>query len=425
MAPIIQASRLSKRFRLGAARRPDDSLRETLIHGIRTSWRTLRHGWSDSQNGSGPEWMWALRDVNFSIESGDVVGIIGVNGAGKSTLLKILSRITDPTEGSIRLRGRVASLLEVGTGFHPDLTGRENIFLNGVMLGMTKDEIKAKFDEIVAFSELEQFLDTPVKHYSSGMYVRLGFAVAAHLDPDIMIVDEVLAVGDMAFQKKCLGKMGQFGDSGRTILFVSHNIAAVLSLCHRGIVLEHGTLAFEGTAKAAVDYYANKVSHLDQEKKTHIIDLWGAQGRPKQCEPWLRKLEVFTDGGQPFTGEIAIGTGLRVHVEFLLHRPVTHFDARVNFVNSYGQVIFAARSTYQPNANWGERSGVQEFVCDVPGLPLMPGEYFIEVALVIDDKCVDYVEDARSLTVLESDFYRSGTVPSLGYFVHDQRWQLK
>ncbi len=233
MAPIIEAVRLSKKFRLGMGRRQDDSLREALIHGLRASWQSLRGGWSDSQNSSGPEWIWALQDVNFSIEPGEVVGIIGVNGAGKSTLLKILSRITDPTEGSIRLRGRVASLLEVGTGFHPDLTGRENIFLNGVMLGMTKAEIKSKFDEIVAFSELEKFLDTPVKHYSSGMYVRLGFAVAAHLEPEILVVDEVLAVGDMAFQKRCLGKMGQFGDSGRTILFVSHNIPAVLSLCQK------------------------------------------------------------------------------------------------------------------------------------------------------------------------------------------------
>src|SRR5580704_9939167 len=260
MVPLIEVNHLSKKYVLGASRPREDSLREVLMHSLRSSWQTLRRGSSASQNASGPQWMWALRDVNFSVEPGDVVGIIGANGAGKSTLLKILSRITDPTEGYVRLRGRVASLLEVGTGFHPDLTGRENIFLNGVMLGMTKAEVQSKFDEIVAFAELEKFLDTPVKHYSSGMYVRLGFAVAAHLDPEILIVDEVLAVGDMAFQKKCLGKMGEFGEGGRTVLFVSHNMAAIENLCQRGIVLRKGQLTFDGGAKDAITHYGHTVS---------------------------------------------------------------------------------------------------------------------------------------------------------------------
>jgi len=425
MAPIIEAVRLSKKFRLGMGRRQDDSLREALIHGLRASWQSLRGGWSDSQNSSGPEWIWALQDVNFSIEPGEVVGIIGVNGAGKSTLLKILSRITDPTEGSIRLRGRVASLLEVGTGFHPDLTGRENIFLNGVMLGMTKAEIKSKFDEIVAFSELEKFLDTPVKHYSSGMYVRLGFAVAAHLEPEILVVDEVLAVGDMAFQKRCLGKMGQFGDSGRTILFVSHNIPAVLSLCHKGIVLEKGRLKFEGDAKRAVDYYVGAVSRAEREDESHVIDLWNNRGRLPQYQPWLRRLEVYTGQGEPFKGELPIGAAIRIHVQFDLQGPIANFDARVNFVNLYGQVIFAARSSYEPDRGWGERSGQQEFVCEIPDLPLTPGEYRIEAALVLEDKCVDYIEDACRLKILGSDFYGTGKIPSLGYFVHDQHWRLR
>ena len=196
-----------------------------------------------------------LKDVSFDVNEGDVVGIIGRNGAGKSTLLKMVSRITDPTEGRVVVRARMASLLEVGTGFHPELTGRENIFLNGAILGMRKAEIVAQFDEIVAFAELEKFLDTPVKHYSSGMHVRLGFAVAAHLNREILIVDEVLAVGDMAFQKKCLGKMSEVSRVGRTVLFVSHNMAAVENLCRRGIVLDGGKIAFEGTSKEAVlDY---------------------------------------------------------------------------------------------------------------------------------------------------------------------------
>jgi len=425
MAPVIEAVNLSKKFHIGAARTHENSLRETLIEGVRASWNALRSGWSNHNQAEGPDWIWALKDVNFSIEPGEVVGIIGANGAGKSTLLKILSRITDPTEGYIRLGGRVASLLEVGTGFHPDLTGRENIYMNGVILGMSKAEIQARFDEIVAFSELEQFLDTPVKHYSSGMYVRLGFAVAAHLQPDILIVDEVLAVGDMAFQKKCLGKMGQFGESGRTILFVSHNIPAVLTLCQKGMVLEHGALRFQGDAKAAVHYYASKMTRTDFEPKTHVVDLWNARGRVSRYQPWLRKLEIYTGDGAPFEGAVDIGTSLRFSVEFLLHRPSANFDARIHFVDAYGQFVFSSLSSYEPNSNWGERSGVQEFVCEIPGLPLTPGEYRIEVGLVVDGRAVDYVEFARDLKVRETDFYKTGKVPSLGFIVHEQHWKLK
>jgi homopolymeric O-antigen transport system ATP-binding protein len=425
MATTIEAVHLSKKFKLGAARSREDSFREALIHGLRASWQAVRRGWGDGGNSSGPEWMWALHDVNFRVEQGDVIGIIGANGAGKSTLLKILSRITDPTEGYVRLRGRVASLLEVGTGFHPDLTGRENVFMNGAMLGMTKAEIESKFDEIVAFAELEKFLDTPVKHYSSGMYVRLGFAVAAHLDPEVLIVDEVLAVGDISFQKKCLGKMGQFGQNGRTILFVSHNIPAVLNLCRRGIVLEQGRLTFAGDAKSAVEYYVGATSRSEDRSDSHIIDLWNSPRRLPQYEPWLRKLEVFSGDGKPFAGELATAESIRVHVEFQLREPIVNFDVRVNFTDVYGQMIFAARSTYERKRDWGLRSGVQEVVCEIPTLPLTPGEYRIEVGLVLDDKCVDYVEDAHRLKVLGSDFYGTGKIPSLGFFVHDQHWLLK
>jgi homopolymeric O-antigen transport system ATP-binding protein len=215
-------------------------------------------GSAQSQNSI--ENFWALKNVSFEVKQGDVVGVIGRNGAGKSTLLKILSRITEPTEGRIRIRGRVASLLEVGTGFHPELTGRENVYLNGAILGMSRAEIKAKFDEIVAFSEVEKFLDTPVKRYSSGMYVRLAFAVAAHLEPEILIVDEVLAVGDAEFQKKCLGKMHDVATGGRTVLFVSHNMQAVSILCNRGLFLRNGSLAYAGDVESTVDYYLNTFS---------------------------------------------------------------------------------------------------------------------------------------------------------------------
>ncbi len=248
--PAIEVSGLSKRYVIERESR-HDSLRDTLHHSARKLWRRLRWG-----TGFEREEFWALRDVSFSIQPGEVVGIIGRNGAGKSTLLKILSRITEPTAGQITLRGRVASLLEVGTGFHPDLSGRENIYLNGAILGMQRAEIRAKFDEIVAFAEVERFLDTPVKRYSSGMYVRLAFAVAAHLEPEILIVDEVLAVGDAQFQKKCLGKIEDVArNQGRTVLFVSHNMAAVQSLCQRAIFLRGGTLFYDAPVAVALQAY--------------------------------------------------------------------------------------------------------------------------------------------------------------------------
>lgn len=249
-APAIEVSGISKRYVIQHESR-HDNLRDTLHHTARKLWRRLRWG-----TGFETEEFWALRDVSFSVQPGEVIGIIGRNGAGKSTLLKILSRITEPTTGSVRLRGRVASLLEVGTGFHPDLTGRENIYLNGAILGMSRAEIRAKFDEIVAFSEVERFLDTPVKRYSSGMYVRLAFAVAAHLEPEILIIDEVLAVGDAQFQKKCLGKMQDVARTGgRTVLFVSHNLGAVGSLCGRSLILSKGQAAFFGPTEEAIASY--------------------------------------------------------------------------------------------------------------------------------------------------------------------------
>jgi len=250
---VISAENLSKRFVIGHQRDSRDGLRHVIENACRNPF-----GWLKSRRAArqkAHEDFWALDDVSFQIKRGDVVGIIGRNGAGKSTLLKILSRITEPTRGRVRLNGRVASLLEVGTGFHPELTGRENIYLNGAILGMSKTEIRRKFDEIVAFSEIDQFLDTPVKRYSSGMYVRLAFAVAAHLEPDILIVDEVLAVGDAEFQRKCLGKMHDVAHGGRTILFVSHNMQAVSVLCNRALFFRNGSVVHAGSARETIDVY--------------------------------------------------------------------------------------------------------------------------------------------------------------------------
>src|SRR6185436_12079439 len=229
MKPIVRVESLSKQYRLGSRESAYGTLRESIVEAVRSPFKRLR-----SNNGNS---IWALQDLNFEVAPGEVLGIVGRNGAGKSTLLKVLSRITQPTTGRAELFGRVASLLEVGTGFHPELTGRENIYLNGAILGMERVEIERKFDEIVAFAEIEKFIDTPAKHYSSGMYMRLAFAVAAHLEPEILLVDEVLAVGDVAFQKKCLGKMGEVAQEGRTILFVSHNMTAIKQLCRTGILL--------------------------------------------------------------------------------------------------------------------------------------------------------------------------------------------
>ena len=253
MAPMIEIHNLSKEYKIGRETRHDETLREVISRAVKAPLKALRNS-GNAIDADGFRHFWALNDVSFDVPEGEVVGIIGGNGAGKSTLLKILARITDPTKGIVKIRGRMASLLEVGTGFHPELTGRENIFLNGATLGMRKAEITANFDEIVAFAEVEQFIDTPVKRYSSGMYVRLAFAVAAHLKPEILVVDEVLAVGDMAFQKKCLGKMSEVSRGGRTVLFVSHNMAAIENLCRRVIVLNKGKLAFDGATRDAIQH---------------------------------------------------------------------------------------------------------------------------------------------------------------------------
>lgn len=262
MSSIIKVENLSKQYQIGGKRAAYSTLRDTIVNTIRNPLRSIKQKESNS--------FWALNDISFEVETGEVVGIIGRNGAGKSTLLKILSRITEPTEGKIELYGRIASLLEVGTGFHPELSGRENIFLNGAILGMRRSEIQKKFDEIVEFAEIEKFIETPVKHYSSGMYVRLAFAVAAHLEPEILVVDEVLAVGDSEFQKKCLGKMGEVAKGGRTVLFVSHQMGTIAQLCEKTLVLDKGSLQFVGDTDKAIDFYSNNSKNVESLNQSII-----------------------------------------------------------------------------------------------------------------------------------------------------------
>ncbi len=424
MAAIIEVEHLSKKYELGVVGHGEDSFRELLVRGARRPLDLLRGGRRGNNRPTGPASIWALREINFEIQPGETVGIIGPNGAGKSTLLKILSRITDPTEGVARLRGRTGCLLEVGTGFHPDLTGRENIFLNGAILGMSKAEIESKFDQIVAFAEIEKFLHTPVKRFSSGMYVRLAFAVAAHLETEILIVDEVLAVGDMAFQKKCLGKMSEFGQSGRTVLFVSHNLAALENLCRKGIVLQQGELSFSGSAKDAINHYVASVSGQGPAAASNVIDLNHAPGRSPLYPRLLKRLELLTGEGQPLQGGLPVGAALAAQIVFELEHPTSAFNIQLGFDNLLGQRIFVASSSYEPERQLEEHSGERMFVCEIPSFTLVPGEYRIQATLWIRGSVADRVEDAARLSVIESDFYGTGRMPTQGTCVLEQRWRL-
>jgi lipopolysaccharide transport system ATP-binding protein len=313
----IRVQGLGKSYRIGQ-RECYHSLRDTLMQGLSAPFRWLRRTRGGHGHRQAP--FWALKDVSFEVPTGQVIGIIGRNGAGKSTLLKILSRITEPTEGAVHLRGRVGSLLEVGTGFHPELTGRENIYLNGAILGMSRAEITRKFDEIVDFAEVDKFLDTPVKHYSSGMYMRLAFAVAAHLEPEVLLVDEVLAVGDVAFQQKCLGKMGAVAKQGRTVLFVSHNLAAVTALCQNALLLKEGHLASKGHAPEVINEYQKAV--LLQRQTASVTDTFFSEAHAIGITNLQASLAKNEDGALDLTVQLdvisktlcrRVGVGFRLH----------------------------------------------------------------------------------------------------------------
>ena len=362
---VIKVEKLSKRYRIGALHDSQDALRHRIEAWARNPWQQLKT-WRAERRVATKDF-WALRDVSFEIKEGDVVGFIGRNGAGKSTLLKILSRITEPTEGRVWMRGRVASLLEVGTGFHQELTGRENIFLNGAILGMSRDEIKKKFDEIVAFSEVEAFLDTPVKRYSSGMYVRLAFAVAAHLEPEILIVDEVLAVGDAQFQKKCLGKMGEVARGGRTVLFVSHNLNAVTTLCSKAVVLKQGRLVFSGDVREGLSFYgastqvAGRVDFTEQKKA-----------------PILQTLEILQNE-KPTDGMLEPMSEVSFEFKLLLTRKLNRPRISAAFSNSKGDRVFAVGSWLGPR-ELPPLSGSQTVQIQFTMPPVVPGRYTLDVA---------------------------------------------
>ena len=424
MKPILEIQGVSKQYKLGGKRiQRTENFRELLARGIKAPFYALSGKNSDGVAKEELYTFWALHDVSFNVNQGDVIGLIGRNGAGKSTMLKILSRITTPTAGTVTVRGRMASLLEVGTGFHPELTGRENIFLNGAILGMRRAEILARFDEIVEFAEIEKFLDTPVKHYSSGMYVRLAFAVAAHLDPEILVVDEVLAVGDLSFQKKCLGKMSEVSRGGRTVLFVSHNMAAIENLCSRGVVLNQGKLAFDGGSKDAIQFYLNSLSA--KHGSGHVVELDGVGERRSIVAPLLKRLEFLTENEQPLSEGLPIGSRLKVRVHFDLPKATSNFNIGLGFNNIYGQRIFTANSMFEPNRSDQEHTGAQVFSCEIPSFTLTPGEYSVKVFMDLKGSEADAIEDAAKITVLESDFYGTGKVPRNGAVVMRQRWYLE
>jgi lipopolysaccharide transport system ATP-binding protein len=420
MAPVIEAHKVSKRYRLGTRVHKFDRATEFFARAVRRRWRSLR-----SENHRTEQWIWGLDDVSFDIQAGEVVGVIGANGAGKSTLLKILSRITDPTSGYVWLRGRASSLLEVGTGFHQDLTGRENIFLNGSILGMSKSDVGARLDEIVAFSEIGDFLDTPVKRYSSGMFVRLAFAVAAHLEPEILIVDEVLAVGDMAFQKKCLGKMGDASRAGRTVLFVSHNLAMLENLCHRGIVLRKGKLVYDGEAQEAIDFYIHSVIGGEGARGNEIIDLSTAPNRASKFRlPMLRRIAFDNGEGVALKGVFPYGSSLRVRVDCRFDQPVRYADVLLSFNTLLGSPIFVANSGFESSCVTEELVGEQTFICDIPSMSLVPGEYMVNVAVAVRETLIDCVEDCARLTIIPTDYYGTGRVPRHGTSVLTHQWSM-
>ncbi|HEY9606500.1 MAG TPA: ABC transporter ATP-binding protein, partial [Allocoleopsis sp.] len=317
---VIRVENLGKKYSIGHQKQERyTALRDVIVKGAKSLTSQLLKPFGTKMASPTSEEFWALKDVSFEVKQGDRIGIIGRNGAGKSTLLKILSRITEPTQGRIAIKGRVASLLEVGTGFHPELTGRENIFLNGAILGMSKAEIKRKFDEIVAFAEVEKFLDTPVKHYSSGMYVRLAFAVAAHLEPEILVVDEVLAVGDAQFQQKCLGKMEAVAKEGRTVLFVSHNMAAVEKLCARAIVLHQGKVQYVGSQTEGITQYLMRLSN-------HLISLRDREDRQGSGEVRVIAIEIRDEKGNVLD---AVKSGQTIDIYFYFE---THPNIKMNKV---------------------------------------------------------------------------------------------
>lgn len=378
-APVIKVESLSKRYRIGLKEKRRDTLLGQIGSALRAPLDNFRQLRSLSKFKEDDESVfWALRDINFEVQQGEVLGIIGHNGAGKSTLLKILSRITEPTDGRITVQGRIGALLEVGTGFHPELTGRDNIYMNGTILGMTRREIDRKLDEIVDFSGVEKYMDTPVKFYSSGMKVRLGFAVAAHLEPEILVIDEVLAVGDAEFQKKCLGKMESVAEEGRTVLFVSHNMMAVRNLCKKGLVLKHGELHFSGPADKAIDYYLKEYSDVQRSVR------YSPEEAPGNEEAKIIRAEVLPLPGRDWP--LYEGEGFILEFEFLyLGNNHSNLDVTFHLADEYGNLVFVGSTAFE-NHPFFFNKGILIAKCEVPANLMHHGIFSLTKVLLVQNR---------------------------------------
>jgi lipopolysaccharide transport system ATP-binding protein len=398
---------LGKEYIIGGAEQRHDSFREMLTGSLAAPFRRLRKlGGTASED----ERFWALRDVSFNVEQGEVLGIIGRNGAGKSTLLKVLSRITSPTEGRVVTRGRMASLLEVGTGFHPELTGRENIYLNGAVLGMSRAEVVQVFDEIVEFSGVGKFLDTPVKRYSSGMYVRLAFSVAAHLETDILLVDEVLAVGDSEFQKKCMGKMGIAAKTGRTILFVSHNLAAISALCSRCVRIDGGRIVHKGPTQQVVNEYLR--AGFTQEKGAVAFDFKDLAKRGGSGAIRIDRISFIQNPSQEPTRHLLNGIPLDIIFDYSCHslNPLKNVSFAIALRDSSGR--YACRLDSELTCESViEIELAGRMVCRIDALPLGPGRYTFEAGIAANGLTCDHVEDIAFIDIDNGDFFLTGRTP--------------
>ena len=422
---VIRVEALGKKYVIGhQLEQGYVSLRDVISQGA----RRLTSHFLRSLNGHPPsvsgrhEDFWALKDVSFEVSQGEVVGIIGRNGAGKSTLLKILSRITEPTTGRVRIRGRVASLLEVGTGFHPELTGRENVFLNGAILGMSREEIKRKFDEIVAFAEVEQFLDTPVKRYSSGMYVRLAFAVAAHLEPEILIIDEVLAVGDYEFQRRCLGKMNQVARGGRTVLFVSHNMTAIEELCPQSILLKNGSIERSGSTQQVVGHY------LSSTASNTAWEIDGETEREGTGNARIMRLELLDAGVDMPIESLAFRQSFRLRIHYKAHKRLTDPRFGFAFLSEKGERVFLTETIEANLRIPALKEGEGRFDCVVSAPNLLPGLYSLEAWIieVVNVAFADHLYRVGQIEIgvdpVQQEPMTYLTEPKRGRVLMDCRW---
>lgn len=414
----IKVSGIGKAYRIGLEEEKHDTIGAVIASWLKSplsNFKRLRQLSKIQPGSNDSDIFWALKEVSFEVKSGEVIGIIGRNGAGKSTLLKILSRVTDPTTGEIDMYGRVASLLEVGTGFNPELTGRENVFLNGTILGMTKKEVENKFDEIIEFSSVKKFIDTPIKRYSSGMKVRLAFAVAAHLDPEILIIDEVLAVGDAEFQKKCLGKMQDVARQGRTVLFVSHDMAAVENICERVILLQHGKIVDQGETQVVISNYLLSSNNVNEKNLLSEDIRRKGKGEVKISNITIRNLK------NEEIDLIASGMGMKIVVKYQSNYPnVQDGLIGLGIHDHLGGALFKCRNDVI-GLKWEVLPNSGSIECVIPKLPLVPGKYSISAGITIQGVLEDVIFDAHHFQVVSGDYYKTGKIPRVheGKFLAD------